>query len=260
MVRVAGCFSHLTREWESPVWRHWVRDLPEGHALLRYDQRGSGLSDWDVEDISFESWVEDLETVVDAAQLDTFVLYGPCQGGAVAIEYALRHPERVSHLVLWGAYSRGILHRGDPDAISVRRAVQTLVRSNWGRGDPSGYQVVTDTWMPDGANAEDKKGFNELQKISTSAHNLARAMEACDNIQVRRCLQQIAMPTIVFHAERDRIAPVEEGKILAAEIPGARFVPLPTGNHILLSHEPAWEIFTQELSVFLGVAAQATAG
>jgi len=251
IVKVANCFNHLDFEWEGPIWRHWVRDLANGQSIVRYDGRTNGLSEWNVEDVSFEAWVHDLETVVDAAGLDKFALFGHSQGGAIAIAYAVRHPERVSHLVLCGAYSRGVYHRGHPDAVDVRCALETLVQLNWGKTNPSFLQVVTNLYIPEKASAEDQQWFTDLQVISISTANLVKIMRACDAINVRPLLPSITVPTLVFHADRDRIAPPEEGRILAAEIPGARFVPLPTANHILLDDEPAWKIFREELSSFL---------
>lgn len=257
-VKVANCFNHLNFEWESPIWGHWVRDLASGHSLVRYDGRGNGLSDWDVADVSFEAWIRDLETVVDAAGLDKFVLFGHSQGGAIAIAYAVRHPERVSHLVLCGAYSRGAYHRDRPDAVEVRRALETLVQLNWGKTNPSFFQVVTDMYIPEHASPADQCWFRDLQQISVSTDNLVKYMRACDDINVRPLLPLISMPTIVFHSERDRVAPPQEGKILAAEIPGARFVPMASANHVLLAEEPAWELFREELATFLNSTGNST--
>ena len=255
LVKVATCFNHLDFEWESPIWRHWVRDLAKGHSIVRYDGRGNGLSEWDVNDVSFEAWVHDLETVVDSAGLEKFVLMGHSQGGAIAIAYAVRHPERVSHLVLCGAYSRGVLHRSHAEAVDVRRALETLVQLNWGKTNPSFFQVVTTLYIPEKATAEEQLWFKDLQCISVSPANLVKYMQACDAINVRPLLGSLTMPTIVFHSDRDRVAPPEEGRILAAEIPGARFVPLPSANHILLATEPSWKIFREELESFLGCEA-----
>ena len=158
LVKVANCFNHLDFEWESPIWRHWVNDIAKGCSLVRYDGRGNGISQWDVEDVSFDAWVHDLETVVDAAGLGKFALMGHSQGGAVAIAYAIRHPKRVSHLVLCGAYSRGAYHRGHPDAVEVRRALETLVQMNWGKTNASFFQVVTNLYIPEGATAGTSNG------------------------------------------------------------------------------------------------------
>jgi pimeloyl-ACP methyl ester carboxylesterase len=187
---------------------------------------------------------------VDAAGLDKFALFGHSQGGAIAIAYAARHPQRVSHLILCGAYSRGAYHRGQADAVEVRSALETLVRLNWGKTNPSFFQVVTNLYIPEKASDEDQCWFKDLQQISVSPENLVKTMRACDDINVRPLLPKISVPTIVFHSDRDRIAPPEEGRILAAEIPGAQFVPLPSANHILLSDEPAWKLFREELASF----------
>jgi pimeloyl-ACP methyl ester carboxylesterase/DNA-binding winged helix-turn-helix (wHTH) protein len=251
IVRVANCFNHLDFEWESPIWRHWVSDLAKGHSILRYDGRGNGLSQWDVQDVSFESWVSDLETVVDAAGLSKFALMGHSQGGAVAIAYAARHPERVSHLVLCGAYSRGVNYRGRPDAIEVRGALETLVQLNWGKSNPSFFQMVTNMYIPENATDKDQCWFKDLQLISVSTANLVKFMRACDEINVRPLLPSLSVPTLVFHSDRDRVAPPEEGRILATEIPGSRFIPLASANHLLLAAEPAWKIFREELASFL---------
>ncbi|HST12781.1 MAG TPA: alpha/beta fold hydrolase [Terriglobales bacterium] len=251
IVKVADCFNHLDFEWDGPIWRHWVRELGKEFSIVRYDGRGNGLSEWDVADVSFEGWVHDLETVADAAGLEKFALLGHSQGGAVAIAYAIRHPERVSHLILCGAYSRGAHYRDHPDAVEVRRALETLVQLNWGRTNPSFFQMVTDLYIPEKATAEQQCWFKDLQLISVSPENLVKYMRACDEINVRPLLPSLSVPTIVFHCDRDRIAPPHEGRILAAEIPGARFVPMASANHVLLADEPAWKIFREELTAFM---------
>jgi DNA-binding winged helix-turn-helix (wHTH) protein/pimeloyl-ACP methyl ester carboxylesterase len=251
IVKVANCFNHLAFEWESPIWHHWVRDVAADKSIVRYDGRGNGLSEWNVENICFEAWVQDLETVVDAAGLGKFALMGQSQGGAVAIAYAAKHPERVSHLVLCGAYSRGANFRGRPDAAQVRQALETLVQLNWGKSNPAFYQMVSNLYIPENTTPEEQTWFKDLQLISVSTQNLVKFMRGCDDIDIRSLLPSISVPTIVFHSDRDRIAPPEEGRILAAEIPNAKFVPLASGNHILVASEPAWERFRQELSTFL---------
>lgn len=251
IVRVANCFNHLDFEWGSPIWRHWVRDLAKGHSIVRYDGRGNGLSDREVEDFSLAAWVQDLETVVDAAGLDTFALMGHSQGSSVAIAYAVRHPERVSHLVLCGAYSRGACHREKPELLEARRALEKLVELNFGESNPSFFQLVTSFYIPGGATPEEQEWFKDLQLISVSSKNLVQFMRACDEIDVRALLPKVSVPTIVFHSDGDRVAPPEEGRIVATEIPNARFVPLSSGNHFLLSEEPAWKIFREELAAFL---------
>ena len=251
IVRVANCFNHLDFEWGSPIWRHWVRDLARGHSLLRYDGRGNGLSERNVDDYSLDAWVHDLATVVDAANLDTFALMGHSQGSAVAIAYAVRHPERVSHLILCGSYSRGARHRESVELLEARRALETLVALNFGESNPSFFHFVTSFYIPESTTCEVQQWFKELQLISVSSRNLVQFMRACDEINVRPLLPTITVPTIVFHSHGDRVAPAEEGRIVATEIPNARFVPLASDNHFLLADEPAWTLFREELASFL---------
>jgi len=250
LVKAANWLNHLDYEWNSPMWKHWIGDLSRHHSVIRYDERGNGLSDWDVKDMSLELWVNDLETVVDAAGIDRFALMGISQGGAVAISYAVRHPERVSHLILHGAYSRGWNFRITPEELEGRRALATLIRLNWGKGLPGFSEMFTKRFIPN-ATSEDQRWFDDLQRASTSPENAARIMETCDGINVRALLPEVSVPTIVFHSDGDCVVPVEEGCILAAEIPNARFAPLSGTNHVLLADEPAWLVFLEELGAFL---------
>ena len=253
LVKAANWLNHLDFEWESPIWKHWIAQLTRHNRLIRYDERGNGLSDWEVGEMSLELWVRDLETVVDSARVDRFDLMGISQGGAVAISYAVRHPERVSHLILHGAYSQGWRNRvGVPaEELEGRRALVTLVRLNWGKNLPGFSEIFTKRFVPD-STAVEQRWWDDLQRVSTSPGNAARIMEACDEISVRALLPSVSVPTIVFQCDGDRVVPGEEGRILAAEIPNARFVPLASANHILLADEPAWKIFVQELGAFLG--------
>ena len=251
LVKAANWLNHLDFEWESPIWKHWIAELTRHHRLIRYDERGNGLSDWEVRDMSMGLWVRDLEAVVDAAGVDRFALLGISQGGAVAISYAVRHPERVSHLILLGAYSRGCNHRLPPEELEARRALKTLVRLNWGKNLPGFSEMFTKRFVPDGNPAE-QRWWEDLQRVSTSPGNAARVMESCDEINVRDLLPSVSAPTIVFQSDEDRVVPAEEGRILAAGISKARFVPLASANHILLADEPAWKVFIEELGAFLG--------
>jgi pimeloyl-ACP methyl ester carboxylesterase/DNA-binding winged helix-turn-helix (wHTH) protein len=252
LVKAANWLNHLDFEWESPIWKHWIAQLTQHHRFIRYDERGNGLSDWDVEDMSPELWVRDLETVVDSARVERFALLGISQGGAVAISYAVRHPERVSHLILHGAYSRGWKDRVPAEELEEHRALQTLVRRNWGKSLPGFSEIIAKRFVPENTSLEHQRWWDDLQRVSTSPGNAARIMEVCDEINVRNLLPLVSTPTIVFQCDRDQIIPPQEGRILAAEIPNARFVPLSSANHILLADEPAWAIFVQELGAFLG--------
>ncbi len=253
LVKAANFLSHMEFDWRSPVWSHWLEELARDHLLVRYDERGCGLSDWAVSDFSFDAWVRDLESVVDALSLDQFVLLGISQGGPVAIEYAARHPERVRQLILYGTYARGWAKRGSAKpAMEERQALITLMREGWGRDNPAYRQIFTSLFIPD-ATADQMRWFNELQRMSTSTENAVRFEEAFGEIDVRDNLGDLAVPTLVLHAQKDAVVPFDEGRLLAASIPGARFVPLDSGNHILLSDEPAWEAFLSEVRGFLGV-------
>jgi pimeloyl-ACP methyl ester carboxylesterase/DNA-binding winged helix-turn-helix (wHTH) protein len=251
LVKAANWLNHLEDEWESPVWKHWIHEISRHHTFVRYDERGCGLSDWQVRDISLDAWVRDLESVIDALGVERFALLGISQGGAVATAYAAQHPDRVSHLVLSGAYARGWLHRGDMQEIEARSALIKIVRIGWGRNNPAFRQVFTTRFIPD-AGTEQMKWFNDLEQISTSPENAARMMEEFARIDVRPLVPRVRVPTIVFHSEGDAAIPFNEGRALAAAIPGARFVPLPSRNHLVLEHEPAWQILIRELGVFLG--------
>jgi DNA-binding winged helix-turn-helix (wHTH) protein/pimeloyl-ACP methyl ester carboxylesterase len=250
-VKAANWLNHLEYEWESPVWTHWIEAISRRHLLVRYDERGCGLSDWQVDDLSFDAWVRDLETVVDAAGVQRFALLGISQGGAVAAAYAARHPERVSHLVLFGAYARGWHLRGNPHEIQARTALIELLRLGWGRNNPAFRQIFTTRFMPD-AGPEHMEWFNDLQRISSPPENAARLLEEFGRVDVRALLPAVKVPTIVFHSEGDGAIPFDEGRRFAADIQGARFVPLPSRNHLVLAQEPAWPILLRELGAFLG--------
>jgi pimeloyl-ACP methyl ester carboxylesterase/DNA-binding winged helix-turn-helix (wHTH) protein len=251
LIKAANWLNHLEFEWESPVWKHWIEAISRRHVFVRYDERGCGLSDWNVQDLSFEAWVRDLETVADALGVDRFDLLGISQGGAVAAAYAARHPERVSRLILINAYARGWVLRGDVRETEARTAVVKLVQLGWGKNNPAFRQIFTTRFIPD-AGPEQMGWFNDLQQISASPENAARLMEEFSRVDVRSLLDAIQAPTIVFHCEGDGAIPFDEGRRFAADIRGARFVPLPSRNHLVLEHEPAWQILLRELGEFLG--------
>lgn len=254
LIKAANWLSHLEFDWESPVWRHWIRELSRDHMLIRYDERGCGLSDRNVEDLSFSAWVRDLEAVVDASGAARFPLLGISQGAAVAINYAVRHPKRVSHLILYGAYSRGWAARPRSAAeIEERQALLTLTREGWGRDDPAYRQIFASFFIPS-ADREEVRWFNDLCRISASPDNAVRFMEEFSRIDVDELLPRVSVPTLVLHARNETRAPLEEGRKIAATIPHARFVPLDSANHILLEHEPAWSVFQSELRSFLATA------
>jgi DNA-binding winged helix-turn-helix (wHTH) protein/pimeloyl-ACP methyl ester carboxylesterase len=251
LVKAANWLNHLEFEWESPVWSHWVGELVQHHTLVRYDERGCGLSDWEVKDISFDAWLRDLETVVDKLALDRFALLGLSQGASIAIAYAVKHPEKVSHLVLYGSYARGWAKRGSQDQIESKQALNTLIRLGWGQDHPAFRQMWTALYIPDGT-LEQTQWFNDLQRISASPENAYRFSGAFGDIEVVDLLPRVQIPTIVFHCDQDAAVPFQEGRLVAADIAGAKFVPLASRNHVLLGNEPAWSVFVRELGRFLG--------
>jgi FixJ family two-component response regulator/pimeloyl-ACP methyl ester carboxylesterase len=249
IVKAANWLSHLQYDWESPIWRHWIEGLAAQNRLIRYDERGNGLSDWDVEDLSFEAMLADLESIVDAARLDRFALLGISQGCAISIAYAVKHPERVSHLVLYGGYVQGWRARGDPEEIARRSAMGTLMRQGWGQDIATFRQLFTSLFVP-GATHEQMDWFNELQRKSVSPDNAARLYDAFANIDASVLMPRVTAPTLVLHARGDASVPYGCGRVIAEGIPGARFVTLESSNHILLAHEPAFARFLDEVRRF----------
>jgi DNA-binding winged helix-turn-helix (wHTH) protein/pimeloyl-ACP methyl ester carboxylesterase len=250
LVKASNWLTHLDFEWGSPIWRHWYTALSLHHRLVRYDERGNGMSQRDVPDVSFDTWVRDLETVVDAAGLDRFPLLGISRGGPIAIAYAVKHPERVTHLVLYGAFAAGRKHDGTPQELEARRALASLLRLGWGLNNPAFCKTFTCRFIPE-ATREHEQWLDQLQRVSTSPENAARLMERDDDIDVRPLLSQVKTPTLVLHCDRDRAVLPEKGRLLAAGIPGARYVSLPSANHLMLEEEPAWLLFLEELGLFL---------
>ena len=250
LVKAANWLNHLEYDWQSPIWSHLLHALAANHRLIRYDQRGNGLSDWDVDEISFEAFVRDLETVVEAAGPQRFALLGISQGCAVSIAYAVRHPGRVSHLVLYGGYGRGRRKRGLAQEMEQEHALVTLMRQGWGRENPAFRHIFTSLFIPSGT-AEQMKWFDDLQRVTTSPENAVRIRQTNTDIDVEHLLPQVKVPTLVLHCRDDAVAPFEEGRRLAAGIPGARFVALDGQNHLVLEGEPSWTRLLDEIREFL---------
>ena len=251
LVKTANFISHLEYDWESPVWRHWLDELTRENTLIRYDERGSGLSDWDVKDLSFEAWVRDLEAVVDAVGLRQFPLFAMSQGGTVAVTYAVRHPEKVSHLILYGAYARGWLNRDlTEEQVEEEKLIISLMRVGWGRENPAFRQVFATQLRPD-VTTEELRALEEQMRVSATAENAARLESEMHRTDVRHLAPQIRVPTLVVHPREDAGVPFEEGRLLASLIPNAQFVALESKNHLLTSTEPAWQKFVTALRSFL---------
>lgn len=254
LVKTANWLNHIEYDWQSPVWAPLINALSDRYTLVRYDERGNGLSDWKVDDISFESFVHDLETVVDGLRLERFGLLGISQGAAVAIAYATRHPERISHLALLGGYVKGWRKRSTEAELAQREALESLVRFGWGQDNPAFRQVFTSLFIP-GGTPEQMQWFNDLQRVSTSPENAVRLMRAFGEIDVEDLLPQVGVPTLVLHSRGDARVPFEQGLKLARGIPGARFVELDSNNHVLLSHELAWQRCVDEITTFVSADA-----
>ena len=253
LIKAANWLTHLEYDLESPLWRHWILFFSGHFRFIRHDERGCGMTDWNVGDLSFARWVEDLEAVADAAGAPgPFALLGISQGAATCIAYAVRHPDRVSRLLLYGGYSRGHSRRGDSDAEREYRAIIELARLGWGKDNPAFRQVFTSRFVP-GATDEQMDWFNELCRKTTSPKIAAELLETRARIDVSDLLGQVRVPTLVLHARDDGVIPLSEGRRLASEIPGAQFVELDSRNHVLLEHEPAWERFCGAVLDFMGM-------
>jgi pimeloyl-ACP methyl ester carboxylesterase len=253
-VRTATWLTHLEFDWDSPVWRHWLRGLGERRTVLRYDERGCGLSDRDIEDVSLDARVADLETVIEAAGFERFALLGMSQGGTVAVAYAARHPERVTHLVLYATYARGRLMRDlSPADEEHAKVMMSLIRMGWGRNIPAFRRLFTTLFIPD-ATREQMEWFDDLQRVTSDVDTAIRIRKSRNRDDVSREAAAVTAPTLVLHPREDGLVPFAEGRRLATLIPRARLVPLESRNHILLSDEPAWTRLLDETWSFLGSA------
>lgn len=257
LVQAATWLTHLQYDLDSPLWAHWVRFLSGHFRCIRYDERGCGMSDRDVDDLSSTHWLSDLETVVEAAGIDRpFALLGMSQGAATAIQYAAKHPDRVSHLILYGGYALGIHHVENPKLREMYRAVTDVVRLGWGKDNPAFRQLFTSRFVPDATPAQ-IDWFNDQCRHTTSAANVGKLLAARGDVDVRDLLPPVRVPTLVLHGSGDQIAPLEQGRQLAARIPGARFVQLDTRNHVLLEDEPALRELQKAILEFTGPLAAA---
>ncbi len=258
VVKAANWLTHLEYEWESPVWKHWLQFFSAHCRFVRYDERGCGMSDWQGGALSLEQWAADLQSIIDAAQpAGPVTLLGISQGAATCIHYAIRNPERVARLILYGGYAHGALRRGTPGAESAHRAMIDLARVAWGKDNPTFRQVFTSRFIPGGSH-EQLEWFNDLCLKTTSGEIVAALLEARAAVDIAESLGEVRTPTMVLHARNDEVIPIEEGKFLASGIPGAEFVELDSRNHILLEQEPAWQRFREAVLSFLQPGEAAT--
>jgi pimeloyl-ACP methyl ester carboxylesterase/DNA-binding CsgD family transcriptional regulator len=260
LVKASNWLSHLEYDLQSPVWRHWIRFFSEHFRYVRFDERGCGMTDWTTGNLSVERWVEDLHEVAKAAGAsEPFAMLGISQGAATCVAYAAKHPERVSHLVLYGGYVRGVYRRRDPERERLYRAIVELVLLGWGTDNPAFRQVFTSRFIP-GGTEEQLNWFNDLCRKTTSPEVAAKLMEARADLDVTDLLAQVRTPTLVVHSRDDTVVPIAEGRLLAAGIEGAQFVELDSKNHVLLEHEPAWERFREAVLEFVGLEGRAAGG
>jgi pimeloyl-ACP methyl ester carboxylesterase/DNA-binding CsgD family transcriptional regulator len=251
LVKAANWLTHLEYEWDSPVWKHWIQFFSEHARFIRFDERGCGMSDMQLGELTLDQWTRDLASVIEAAQpAGPVTLLGISQGSAACIRYAIDYPDRVSQLILYGGYAHGPLKRGMLGAESTYRAMIELTRVAWGQDNPTFRQVFTSRFIP-GGTAQQLQWWNELCLKTTTGETAARLFEARGNVDIEELLPLVKVPTLVLHARRDEIVPIAEGHLLASRIKGAQFVELDSRNHVLLEHEPAWDRFKEAVLEFL---------
>ena len=250
LIKVANWLTHIEYDWESPIWLPLLQQLAARYRLIRYDGRGNGLADRDVSEISFAAFVSDLETVVEAAHVQRSAFLGISQGAAVAIAYAVRHPDRVSKLILYGGYAQGRNKRGSAAEVEMAQAFLTIMRHGWGDEHSAFMKAFSSVFFPNGS-PQQIKWLVDLQRVTTSPENAVRIRNACDDIDVTELLPKVQVPTLVLHCRHDNVAPLEQGRLLATSIPHAKFVTLESDNHAVLSDEPAWPRLIGEIEAFL---------
>ena len=250
ILKAPNFMSSLEHDWRSPIWTHMYRFLARKNTLVRFDQRGNGSSDLDPSDISFNSFVEDMEAVVNDAKLEKFPILGVSQGCAVSIAYAIRNPNKVSHLILIGGFARGKGQRNDPDYEAKSKMEQTMILSGWEDENPAFRQFFATSMIPEGTK-DQMDSFNKIMKITTSGKNAAKISNVNDQINVTEILSELEIPTIIFNCTEDARVPISEGKFMAANIKNSKFVPIKSKNHILLENEQGWDVFKKEVSNFL---------
>ncbi|MEM8616481.1 MAG: alpha/beta fold hydrolase [Pseudomonadota bacterium] len=250
LVKAANWLSHLELDWSAPIWSPLFRELARDFQFIRYDERGNGLSDWDIAELSQAVFVEDLEAIINEFDYPKVPLLGISQGVAVCIDYAVANPDRVSKLVLFGGYPKGWRIDATPEITAMREAMLTLTRDGWGQENPAYRNIFSATFMPT-ATPQQLDWFNNFQRNTTSPQNAVRFLEAFADIDVRDKLAQINVPTLVIHSRGDQRIDWAVGRDLAAAIPGAEFVTLESDNHLLLEGEAASQHFVGVVRDFL---------
>jgi class 3 adenylate cyclase/pimeloyl-ACP methyl ester carboxylesterase len=242
--------NHIEYEWGSPVWGAFLTEIARNYRLIRFDQRGNGLSDWEPPRIDHDSMLEDMEEVADAAGLNRFVIFGMSQGASTAVRYAVKHPDRVSALVIFGGYMRGRLNRGNADDEKYVEAGLMMMREGWGSPSPVYRNFFTSNFVPD-ASREVSESWDELQRVSVNAENAIKIWDMNNRIDTVEVAKQVRVPTLVLHTSGDRVVPVSEGRLTARLIPGANFAELPGNDHVALEGHPCFDMFFDEVRAFL---------
>jgi pimeloyl-ACP methyl ester carboxylesterase/DNA-binding CsgD family transcriptional regulator len=251
LVWAAHWVHHLKSDWDSPIWRHWLAMLTRRHTVIRFDLRGCGLSDREAVEFSFEKLIEDVEAVIDAVGLERFAFVGMAIGAAVGMSYAVHHPERVSHLVLYGSYVRNRLGgRPTPEEVEEANAELKVIERGWPNAKPAYGQFFASLHIPD-ATADQMRAYNDLLRLTTSPANAVRLMRTFLSVDLEEVVPQVRCPTLILHPRGDSVIPFDQGRAVAALIPGARFVPLDTRNFIVLEQDPEWTRLVAEMDDFL---------
>lgn len=255
LLKVANWMTHVDKDVDSPIWGHWVRDLSRKHRFVRYDARGCGLSDRDLAGIALDDldlWVDDLARVADLLEVERVALLGLSQGGPVAIAFAARFPDRVSHLILHGTYARGMNRRGDPGQVAQASLQVAIAKFGWASAENRFLETFTKQFIPD-AGSEERNWFSELQRTSCTAETAAQLEAAMHNVDVRELAADLGVPTLVTHCTDEVAVPLDEGRLVAGLIPNATFLPLQCANHVMLERDPAWREFVAAVERFTDV-------
>ncbi|WP_246730135.1 alpha/beta fold hydrolase [Nitratireductor mangrovi] len=250
VLRAPHWLNHLDYEWRSPLWRPYLEQYARMCRLLRFDQRGNGLSDWDVGEISFDAMIGDMTAVVQAAKLDRFALVGMSQGCPFSMRYAAQFPEQVSCMILFGGYIHGRKRRTDAEQIKLHVLGEAMIRDGWGSTNPLFRSFFTSSFLPDAA-ASIAESFDELQRNATSGENALRIYDMNGDVDATEWARKVRTPTLVLHCAGDRVAPVSEGRLVAKLIPGATFIELPGNNHIPTAGTPSFDRYFDEVAAFL---------
>ena len=250
VLKAPNYLNHIEYEWTSPIWGPFLAEFAKNNRLVRFDQRGNGLSDWDVETISAESMTEDMEAVVEASGLEKFALFGISQGAGFSVRYAAKHPEKVSCLILFGGFMRGRLKRDNLEDETFYNTSRLMIREGWGSTNPVYRNFFTSSFVPD-ASQDVHDSFDELQRVSCTAENVMRIWEMNNLIETSEIARQIDIPTLILHNQGDRVVPIREGQLTARMIAGAQFVELPGNNHVVLEGQPSFDMFFEEVRAFL---------